>query len=85
MTMVCVRLYRVRGVVKLGEYWSKFSIDIPATKAYEAVERAYSQLGSWYGVKRSQIEVKAVEEIDWGKAKRPELNYLRVIDRVLVH
>jgi len=62
-----VKVYRVRGVALFSpdrvRVWQPFTIDVRAVKKEDAVEKAYSDLGSKHKLKRSHIKIIEVYEI----------------------
>ena len=73
MPHVSVRIYRVTGRMRIGMQWQKFSLELLATKPSEAVEMAYSELGSRHKLKRSMIRIEEVREISKDEVKRTEV------------
>ena len=73
MPHVSVRIYRVTGRMRIGMQWQKFSLELLATKPSEAVEMAYSELGSRHKLKRSMIRIEEVKEISRDEVKRTEV------------
>ncbi len=53
--------------------WQRFSLELPATKPSEAVEIAYSELGSRHKLKRSMIKIEEVREVGKDEVKRTEV------------
>ncbi|ADN49440.1 50S ribosomal protein L18Ae [Vulcanisaeta distributa] len=68
-----VRIYRVTGRMRIGMQWQRFSLELLATKPSEAVEKAYSELGSRHKLKRSMIRIEEVREISKDEVKRTEI------------
>lgn len=68
-----VRIYRVTGRMRIGAGWQKFSLEIPATKPSEAIEKAYADLGSRHGLGRGMISIEEVKEISRDEVKRSEV------------
>ncbi len=68
-----VRIYRVTGRMRIGMQWQRFSLELLATKPSEAVEMAYSELGSRHKLKRSMIRIEEVREISKDEVKRTEI------------
>ncbi|WP_054849437.1 50S ribosomal protein L18Ae [Vulcanisaeta sp. JCM 14467] len=68
-----VKIYRVTGRMRIGMQWQRFSLELLATKPSEAVEMAYSRLGSRHKLKRSMIRIEEVREISRDEVKRTEV------------
>ena len=52
----------VKGVLKLGGEERPFSREFDAPGEQRARERAYSYFGSKHGLRRSDVEIRSVEE-----------------------
>ncbi len=63
--------------------WQKFSLELPATKPSEAVEAAYSELGSRHKLKRSMIRIEDVKEISKDEIKRTEILQLLSMESLI--
>ncbi len=70
---VSVRIYRIVGRMRVGMQWQRFSLELLATKPSEAVEIAYSELGSRHKLKRSMIKIEEVKEINKDEVKHTEI------------
>ncbi len=70
---VSVRIYRIVGRMRVGMQWQRFSLELLATKPSEAVEIAYSELGSRHKLKRSMIKIEEVKEINKDEIKHTEI------------
>ncbi|WP_054857950.1 50S ribosomal protein L18Ae [Vulcanisaeta sp. JCM 16159] len=68
-----VRIYRIVGRMRVGMQWQRFSLELLATKPSEAVEIAYSELGSRHKLKRSMIKIEEVKEINKDEVKHTEI------------
>ncbi|WP_054854098.1 50S ribosomal protein L18Ae [Vulcanisaeta distributa] len=68
-----VRIYRIVGRMRVGMQWQRFSLELLATKPSEAVEIAYSELGSRHKLKRSMIKIEEVKEINKDEIKHTEI------------
>lgn len=64
-----VKIYRVKGTFKMGERMQRFSKEYPALSEKNAIERAYSDFGSRYKVKRNKIKIDKVEVVDTGEGE----------------
>jgi large subunit ribosomal protein LX len=55
--------FTVTGRYRARDGWQTFTKTIEAPNEDVAREHAYSQVGSQHGVKRTQVELEAVEEV----------------------
>ncbi len=78
-----VRIYRVTGHMRIGMQWQRFSLELLATKPSEAVEMAYSELGSRHKLKRSMIRIEEVREISKDEVKRTEILQLLSMESLI--
>lgn len=74
-----VKVYRVAGRTAAG---MRFQLEVRATKPSEALEKAYSLMGSRHGLKRGQIEL-ALEEVRPEEASRDDVRIMASLDRVV--
>lgn len=58
-----MREYAVSGRFKSRTGWSDFTTTIEAESERVAEEHAYATLGGRHGLKRSQIELDAIDEV----------------------
>lgn len=56
--------YRISGTFLMGDAWSPFKKEVAAKDQVDAVKRLYSDLGSKHRVKRRNIRITAVEELE---------------------
>ena len=69
-----MKAYRIRGTMKMGIVRDHpFTIEIPANKKDEAVDKAYAILGSRHGAKRTEINITEVKAL-----KKDEIEDLSV-------
>jgi large subunit ribosomal protein LX len=80
---VQVRIYRVIGHMRIGAQWRKFTIEVPATKPSEAIEKAYSDLGSRHRLERGLIRIEEVKEISKDEVRRTELLQLMSLESLI--
>lgn len=59
-----VKTFLIEGEVKMGMFKQKFSKKTRALRPEDALERVYSTLGSKHKVKRDQITIKNVIELE---------------------
>jgi len=62
-------MFLVRGKFWNKEFWQKFEKEIDAKSEEEAVEKAYSLLGSHHKVKRTKIVIEEVRKVGKGSKK----------------
>ena len=53
----------VKGTFKAGEKRERFTKTVTSQNKNNALEKAYSLIGSEHGLKRKQINVESVEEV----------------------
>ncbi len=75
-----VRVYRVSGKMKIKNVWQKFSLEVTATKPYEAIEKVYCELGSRHKLPRNLIKIESVREIKPEEARRKEILELLMLE-----
>ncbi len=68
-----VAIYRVVGRMRVGTQWQRFSLELVATKPSEALETAYSLLGSRHKLKRGMIRIEDIREVSKEEVKRTEV------------
>ncbi|HDO20679.1 MAG: 50S ribosomal protein L18Ae [archaeon GB-1867-097] len=72
-----VKVYRIEGFMRLRTgNWAKFSMDIPALKPEDAIERAFSNISGLHKIKRSHIRVKSITVINPHRSKNPLIKSL---------
>lgn len=54
--------FTVRGRFQSRDGWDPFETDLDAPNEAVAEERAYANLGSRHGLKRTQIRIEGVDE-----------------------
>jgi large subunit ribosomal protein LX len=69
--------------MRIGMQWQKFSLELIATKPSEAVEIAYSELGSRHKLKRSMIRIEDVKEISKNEIKRNDILQLLSMESLI--
>ncbi len=71
-----MKAFRIEGLYSpKGKEWYKFTKDVIANSENDALEKAYSLLGSKYGIKRRLIKVNAIKEIDPSESDDPIVKY----------
>jgi len=71
-----MKAFRVAGKYSpKGKEWFKFTKDVVADSEEEAVEKAYSLLGSKYGIKRRLIRIEETKEINPEESNDPVVKY----------
>ncbi|MHA1309059.1 MAG: 50S ribosomal protein L18Ae [Candidatus Heimdallarchaeota archaeon] len=82
---VQVKNYRVVFMKKPLHTKVKVEIDIRATNKDDALEKAYSLIGSKHRLTRQQLSVKTIKEIDEVDIKNPVLAEIAGNDKVKIH
>jgi large subunit ribosomal protein LX len=62
--MTEIKVFRISGEIRKPNFQTEFRKEVRALKPEDAVEKVYMELGSKHRVKRFQIRISAVEEID---------------------
>jgi large subunit ribosomal protein LX len=62
--MIEIKVFRISGEIRKPNFQTEFRKEVRALKPEDAVEKVYMELGSKHRVKRFQIRISAVEEID---------------------
>ena len=71
-----MKVFRIAGLYSpKGKKWYKFTKDLIADSKPEAEEKAYSLLGSKYGIKRRLIKINEVKEISPEESSDPMVRY----------
>lgn len=83
MLHVPVMIYRVTGRMRIGMQWQRFSLELLASKPNEAIEKAYSDLGSRHKLKRSMIKIEDVREVSKDEVKHNEVSQLMSIEALV--
>lgn len=76
MRMTQVRVFRIEGAIKKYGYEATFTKEFRAITEKEALEKVYSVLGGGEKVKRFQITIKQIKEIDPSEATDPVIREL---------
>ncbi len=72
-----MKVFRVEGLYSpKGKNWFKFTKEVVADDEKQAEEKAYSLMGSKYGIKRRLVNIKAINEISVEEARDPIVQYL---------
>ncbi|MGC8993809.1 MAG: 50S ribosomal protein L18Ae [Pyrobaculum sp.] len=74
------KIYRVVGETTTG---MKFRLEVVGEKPYDAVEKAYSLIGSRHKLSRTQIRIKEVAVIPPEEARSEDVKILMNIDKVI--
>jgi large subunit ribosomal protein LX len=74
------KIYRVVGETTTG---MKFRLEVVGEKPYDAVEKAYSLIGSRHKLSRTQIRIKEVAVISPEEARSEDVKILMNIDKVI--
>lgn len=80
-----VKVYRVEGLMLISHdkfpTWQKFSKEVRALTAEQAIEYVYSVLGSNHKLRRKHIKILSVKEIPLEEAKDRRVVMLSTIKR----
>lgn len=68
-----MKAFRVTGTAPFGSQRQGFTFDIPAEDNAQATEIVYSTLGSRHNVKRRQVNIDSVAEIDPRTSTEPQI------------
>jgi len=71
-----MKVFRVTGEIRKPNLKTSFKKEIIALKPEHAVEKVYTELGSKHRVKRFQIKIATVEEVQPQDIKNPTLKKL---------
>jgi large subunit ribosomal protein LX len=71
-----MKVFRVTGEIKKPNLKTSFKKEIIAAKPEHAIEKVYTELGSKHRVKRFQIKIATVEEVQPQDIKNPILKKL---------
>ncbi|MCS7110728.1 MAG: 50S ribosomal protein L18Ae [Ignisphaera sp.] len=78
-----IKTYRIEGFMLISQdklpRWAKFVKEIRALNPEHALEKLYSEMGSRHKVKRTNIRVANIREIDVGEARS---RYIRELARL---
>lgn len=82
-----VKIYRLTGYMLIGHdrlpTWQKFTLEIRALSERDAIEKAYSLLGSRHKLKRSHINIVDIREITLDEVTNPEVARLLRAERIV--
>ncbi len=81
--MTEVKIYRVQGIMKIKNRWQKFSIELPAVKTVDAIERVYTWLCSRHKLTRRDIRILDARVISPEEVRRKELSQLLMLDKIV--
>jgi large subunit ribosomal protein LX len=74
------KIYRVVGETTTG---MKFRLEVVGEKPYDAVEKAYSLIGSRHKLSRTQIRIREVSVIPPEEVRSEDVKILMSIDKVI--
>jgi len=77
-----VKVFRISGEIRKPQLLEpmRFSVEIPALNAQQALERVYSEMGSRHRAKRFQIKILRVEELKPEEIRDPVVRAVRGLD-----
>ena len=76
MGMAQVKVFRVEGEIEKPGYKATFTKEFRAVTEKEAYEKVFSVIGGGEKVKRFQITIKQIKEIDPSEATDPVIREL---------
>ena len=76
MNMTQVKVFRIEGEIRKPDHSSTFTKELRALNEKEALERVYSLFGGGEKVKRFQITIRQITEINPSDAKNPVVRAL---------
>ncbi|NHJ49211.1 MAG: 50S ribosomal protein L18a [Asgard group archaeon] len=79
---VQVKNYRVTLLKKPLKTKIKFDVDVRALTKEDALEKAYSRIGSKHRMPRQLLQVKSIKEIDVAEMKNPILREIATDDNI---
>lgn len=72
-----MKAYRISGTMKMGIVKDHpFTIEVPAKKKEEAVDKAYAILGSRHGAKRKEINISEVKALKNDEIEDSAVRYI---------
>lgn len=70
------KVYRVKGRFLMGESQQPFTIEMVSMNPDQVKEKVYSDIGSRHRVRRRDIQIHSVEEIDSSESEDPTVRYI---------
>ena len=72
-----MKAYRISGTMKMGIVKDHpFTIEVPAKKKEEAMDKAYAILGSRHGAKRKEINIVEVKALKKDEIEDSAVRYI---------
>jgi large subunit ribosomal protein LX len=68
--------FSISGTFLMGDSWSPFKKEVAAKDQVEAVKKLFSDLGSKHRVKRRNIKITSVEELEADQVQDPVVQFL---------
>jgi len=81
---VQVKIYRIMCHVRIGNNWQKYTIETPAIKLADALEKAHSLIGSKHKVPRNLIRILDIKEVSLDEVKKKEVILLRTLGKLVI-
>jgi len=72
------KVFRIKGWFKQGLWEQRFTKEMVALSERQAMERLLSNIGSKHKIKRTQIHIEEVKEIEPEEVKNPDVRKLLV-------
>jgi len=80
-----VKVYRVKGRMRLSDEWRKFVIEMTSLKPEHVLEEVYSQLGSRHKLRRRHIKIEEIREIKPEDVERDHIRKLLSLDKIVYY
>jgi large subunit ribosomal protein LX len=74
------KIYRVVGDTTTG---MRFRLEVTAEKPHDAVEKAFSLIGSRHRLRRVQIRIREVSVVPPEEVRSEEVKLLMAVDKVI--
>ena len=71
-----VKIFRLQGTYQRKKRTLRFSKEFRALTEKHAREQLYSQIGSFFRIKRAAITIEQIDEIDSSEAESPLIRQL---------
>ncbi|NHJ40876.1 MAG: hypothetical protein FK731_12670 [Asgard group archaeon] len=81
---VQVKNYRITLLEKPLKNKMQYEVDVRATNKDDALEKAYSRIGSKHRVSRKLLQVKSIKEIKTIELKNPILREIASDDKIKI-
>ncbi len=79
-----VKVFRVSGLMRIGNEWQKFTLELTGLKKEHVIEEVYSLLGSRHKLKRAHIKIQEIKEIPYDEVEDPRIRKLLSLDKIIL-